>query len=36
MKELIHAHPQKKLKHIFIDADPVTLAVIYEDGVALL
>jgi hypothetical protein len=36
MKELMRDHPQKKLKNIFTDADPVTLAVVYEDGVALL
>jgi len=36
IRELINAHPKKKFRNIFTDADPVTLAVIYEDGVALL
>lgn len=36
VRELKHAHPYAGWKHLTIHWDPVTLAVVYEDGVACL
>ena len=36
IKELKKYHPTAKLKYLLRHGDPVTLAVIYEDGVACL
>ncbi len=36
IRELIHSNPRKKFFNLFINGDPVTLAVVYEDGIALL
>ena len=36
VRELRSAHPYAGWKHLMLHGDPVTLAVVYEDGVACL
>lgn len=36
IRELIHANPHKKFRNLLKHGDPITLAVIYEDGLAVL
>jgi zinc transporter 9 len=35
-RELRHRNPHMKIRNLFIHWDPITLAVVYEDGIALI